>query len=42
MIADTLPAFDLGQIPLGRVGTPEEIANSDVSHTGRFLKPMLK
>ena len=23
-------------------GTPEEIANSDVSHTGRFLKPMLK
>ena len=23
-------------------GTPEEVANSDVSHTGRFLKPMLK
>ena len=25
MIADTLPTFDMTQIPLGRVGTPEEV-----------------
>jgi len=27
MIADTLPTFDMSQIPLGRIGSPEEIAN---------------
>ena len=27
MVAETLPSFDMSQIPLGRVGTPEEIAN---------------
>ena len=28
MIADTLADFDMSQIPMGRVGTPEEIANA--------------
>mmetsp|Transcript_56114 Transcript_56114/g.125273 ORF Transcript_56114/g.125273 Transcript_56114/m.125273 type:complete len:286 (-) Transcript_56114:287-1144(-) len=27
MIAETLPTFDMSQIPLGRVGTPEDIAH---------------
>ena len=27
MIAETLPTFDMSQIPLGRVGTPDEVAN---------------
>ena len=27
MIAETLPSFDMSQIPLGRVGTPDEIAS---------------
>ena len=27
MISETLPTFDLSQIPLGRVGSPDEIAN---------------
>ena len=27
MISDSLPSFDLNQIPMGRVGTPAEIAD---------------
>ena len=27
MISDVLPSFDMSAIPLGRVGTPDEIAN---------------
>ena len=27
--------------PMGRMGTPEEVAQHKTSHTARFLKPML-
>ena len=30
MIAETLPSFDMRAIPLGRVGTPDEIAKAVV------------
>ena len=29
------------QFPLGRLGTPEEVANNPVSYTGQALRPVL-
>ena len=37
-----VPATALAQIPLGRMGTPEEVAACPRSHTGRFLKEYLR